>query len=184
LWFAFCFSRSYVFTFLPVVLSLCVVDLFANRLFREVLWLLRKIFTEGFELNRDEHLDRAIFIFGVLFFVSNQDPSIPEVVRHVRLWFSCSNILTTLGACPQNLGSIGVKTEEIRCFLCDSRLFSGRPDAATVASDAAAVAVLICHHTAILSYLLLQRIESGLYCFTSFELVSDQFQIPFFALVC
>jgi hypothetical protein len=70
--------------FLLFYLSVWLI-FFVNRLFREVLLLPRKISTEGFELNRDQHLDRAIFIFGVLFFVSNQDPSILGVVRHVRL---------------------------------------------------------------------------------------------------
>jgi hypothetical protein len=162
LWFAFCSLGSYVFPFLPVVLSLSLVDLFANRLFCELLWLPRKISTEGFELNQDEHLDRAVFIFGVLFFVSNQDPSIPGVVRHVRLWFSWSNILATLEACWQILGSIGVETEEIGCFSCDSQLFSGRPDDATVAPDAATLTSLrpVIRYSvtsaAILSRLLLQ----------------------------
>jgi hypothetical protein len=130
------------FPFLPVVLSLSMVDLFANRLFREVLWLPRKISTEGFELNQDEHLDRAVFLFRVLFFISKQDPSIPRVVRHVRLWFSWSSILATLGACPQYLGSFGVETEEIGCFSSDSWLFSGRPDVGTVAPDAATATAL------------------------------------------
>jgi hypothetical protein len=118
-----------VLTFFPFFPSfyLSMVDLFVNRLFHEVLWLSRKIFTERFELNRDEHLDRAVFFFGVIFFVLNQDHLIPRVVRHVWLWFSWSSTLATLG-------SIRVKTE-IGCFSCDSRLFSGQPDVATVAPD-------------------------------------------------
>jgi hypothetical protein len=168
LFFAFCSSRSCVLPFLPVVLSLSVVDLFANHLFHKVLWLPRKISTEGFELNWDENLDRAVFIFGILFFVSNQDPLIPGVVRHGRLWFSWSSILATLGACTQNLESIGVEMEEIGCFSCDSRLFSERANAAT-APNVATVASLrpvLCYGAASAAAVSCPRLQCLVRCYS------------------
>ena len=130
IWWCFCewFCVHLVFIILPFLLRLIslILDHF-NPFFLCILeqWCETNLFTEGNQSIPHELVDRDGFVFRSQELRDFRFPLISEIVRHYRLWFSWSSILATLGARPQNSGSIGADLIEfwswIRFFRSSSK---------------------------------------------------------------